>query len=62
MLATTSRTLKIAFHKWVYARGLAPAMALEAAEHHWREDRTHPEDDRPKNVARNLGINRPDYP
>ena len=34
-------------------------MPLEAAEHHYREDHTHPEDDRPKNVALNVGIKRP---
>src|SRR5882757_4594040 len=37
-------------------------MPLETAEHHYREDHTHTEDDRPKNVAWNVGIERPDEP
>ena len=35
---------------------------LEAAEHQFLEDHTLPENDRPKNVARNFGVKRPDYP
>ena len=37
-------------------------MPLEAAEHQYREDRTYPDDDRPENVARNVGIKRPNEP
>jgi hypothetical protein len=37
-------------------------MPLETAEHHYREDHPHADDDRPKNVACNVGIKRSNEP